>query len=103
MNQSIWDTDILEGLLRTVCNQLTSFVPRYLQSCTNTAGNRISIRNAEVRILSSQPASVRFREFPSRALERPTNCGLFAMAKISELPLVELWAAIFPKVSTQHQ
>ena len=53
--------------------------------------------------LVPQPASVRFREFPSQPLEMPANCGLFAMAKISELPLVELLAAIFPKVSTQHQ
>jgi hypothetical protein len=36
-----------------------------------------SIGNVRVRILSGQPGSPRFREFPSLVAERPANGGLF--------------------------
>jgi hypothetical protein len=46
---------------------------------------------------------VRFGEFLFQALERPANCGLFTKLEISEQPIVELLAPIFPKVSTDHK
>jgi hypothetical protein len=47
--------------------------------------------------LRRQPSSAVSGEFISQALKRLANCGLFAMLKVSDLPLVELLAPYIPK------